>query len=177
MSLSALNLLGICLVDRAVRESGSSCLFLLVDCSAASWEENDDRNTWIPYRYPLCFFLKKWELWHTQQQWRCIGMDLTPYSRAVTRACFRKLFCLHLFTAPKICEYFIYGVGIAKSILQKTNEKNILVDKYFPNAHISHGPTNHLHLTPINAGTINTFYNKKCMGLQPNRLTYNCVEL
>lgn len=55
---------------------------------------------------------------------------------------------------------------------KQTKKENILVDKYFPNAHISHGPTNHLHLTPINAGD-----NKKYMGLQPNRLTYKCVEL
>ena len=69
-------------------------------------------------------FWKKWELWHTQH-WCCstsIGMGLTPYSRVVTSVRFRTLFCRHLFTAHKICEYLIYGVGIAKIILQKTNE-------------------------------------------------------
>ena len=123
MSLSALNLLGICLVDRAVREWGSSSLFLFVDCSAASWEENDDRNTWAPYRYPL-WFLKNRAQTYTTLTLYWNGSDTILSCRYQCALSKTVLFTVHLFTAPKICEYLIiYGVGIAKTILQKTNEK------------------------------------------------------
>lgn len=132
MSLSALNLLGICLVDRAARESGSSCLFLLVDCSAASWEENDDRNTWIPYRYPLCFFWKnessdvhsidavvlEW-IWHH---------TLVPLQVCAFDTCSVYIFLLH----PKSVSISYMEWVLKKQFCKKQTKKTHICRQIFP---------------------------------------------